>query len=226
MSDHVLAAPSKQELLTHINQTPELLGLLYDLGLMPEQAAEGTDNYTRMMLIALHDKNTRRAPPAEEVTFATWATDYLPALTAQDYLRYDLVWRAARKTRKADTSDPAVIADILIVGEAKEDYAFQATSHDHEHALEVAITGAIAHARKGFVTKAFHDDIIRAAEIARELLATEANTYYERTLELQRELASRPAVPKTYTLVKIEPTEALLKSMAVLGTINSAVSIP
>lgn len=36
---------------SYLNSTPELLSLLYDLDLMPEQLREGTVNWTRMIIL-------------------------------------------------------------------------------------------------------------------------------------------------------------------------------
>ena len=43
---------SHDSLIRYINDTPELLSLLYDLDLMPEQVAEKSRDYGRMLLLA------------------------------------------------------------------------------------------------------------------------------------------------------------------------------
>lgn len=48
----------KEELHKYINATPELLSLLYDLDLMPEQSCcEKNPNYRRMMILAAWHKD-------------------------------------------------------------------------------------------------------------------------------------------------------------------------
>jgi hypothetical protein len=43
---------SEIKLLAHINATPGLLSLLYDLGLMPEQLKEGSKQWEQMLTLA------------------------------------------------------------------------------------------------------------------------------------------------------------------------------
>lgn len=43
---------SVSDLLHYIGDTPGLISLLYDLDLLPEQLKPGTDEWSRMLLIA------------------------------------------------------------------------------------------------------------------------------------------------------------------------------
>ena len=54
---------AEKAILAYINSTPELLTLLYDLDLLPEQLKEGTEDWIRMIkLSAWHNmKNEKKA---------------------------------------------------------------------------------------------------------------------------------------------------------------------
>ena len=45
-----------QELTEHLENSPELLSLLYDLDLLPEQVDRGTLNARRLHIIILRDR--------------------------------------------------------------------------------------------------------------------------------------------------------------------------
>lgn len=51
--------PDKAEapILKHINQSPELLSLLYDIDLMPEQVKRGSIEHRQMLTIAIWHRN-------------------------------------------------------------------------------------------------------------------------------------------------------------------------
>ena len=50
----------RRELHKYINATPELLSLLYDLDLMPEQLEVGSKDYNRMLVLAQWHECFRR----------------------------------------------------------------------------------------------------------------------------------------------------------------------
>ena len=43
----------KQDILRYINATPQLLSLLYDMDLIPEQLEQGSKDFNRMMVLAV-----------------------------------------------------------------------------------------------------------------------------------------------------------------------------
>lgn len=46
-----------KSLLSYANKTPELLSLLYDMDLLPEQLKQGTRDYSRMLMLINTWKN-------------------------------------------------------------------------------------------------------------------------------------------------------------------------
>jgi len=46
------------ELITYLNNTPQVLSLLYDLDLLPEQLAKGSKDWHRMVKLLYYCKNT------------------------------------------------------------------------------------------------------------------------------------------------------------------------
>jgi len=46
------------QLIAYLNNTPQVLSLLYDLDLLPEQLAEGSKDWNRMITLLYHCKNT------------------------------------------------------------------------------------------------------------------------------------------------------------------------
>jgi hypothetical protein len=51
-----------RSLLRYVGETPELLSLLYDMDLMPEQLKERTHDWARMLLLAQAWKNRTQWP--------------------------------------------------------------------------------------------------------------------------------------------------------------------
>ena len=48
-----------RELKLYINRTPELLSVLYDMNLLPEQLEEGTQDWGRMLMLAAAWRNRK-----------------------------------------------------------------------------------------------------------------------------------------------------------------------
>ena len=67
----VARPPSQQRmaraLLRYINRTPELLSLLYDLDLLPEQLKRDSFQWWQMLILANWHHKTRRQRPNEKL---------------------------------------------------------------------------------------------------------------------------------------------------------------
>ena len=61
-------SPQVKELLRYINTQPILIGLLYDLDLMPEQVMDNPPDYRRMMILSLWYRSTQTKPAATAET--------------------------------------------------------------------------------------------------------------------------------------------------------------
>lgn len=58
--------------LKYINQTPELLSLLFDLDLLPEQLAKNTPEWKQMLILTAWHHRRRRKLNHVKQTYATY----------------------------------------------------------------------------------------------------------------------------------------------------------
>ena len=68
LEDRLKATTMVRDALKRINQSPELLSLLYDLDLMPEQLKEGSFQWRQMIILEawFHRHGRTETPSSEE----------------------------------------------------------------------------------------------------------------------------------------------------------------